>query len=89
MKFVVVVTAFQWYLLVAMSESKFTKWLRQQHQREDIIGDFARDIFWAKSAPKHSNDPKVWRGYVKLRRLSFLLSGFEEAWKEYLTSKSE
>ena len=62
---------------------KFYEWLRHQHLREDRVGDLARDVFWDKSAPKTSEDPKTWRAYAKKRGLPFLVLGFEQAWNEF------
>jgi uncharacterized protein YozE (UPF0346 family) len=62
---------------------KFYEWLRYQRHREDGVGDFARDVFWDREAPKDSEDPETWRAYAKKRGLPFILASFEQAWQEF------
>jgi len=61
----------------------FYSWLRHQRNREDTVGDFARDVFWDSQAPRTSNEHKDWRRFIGVRRLPRLYRGFEQAWKEY------
>ena len=63
--------------------AQFYEWLRYQRDREDRVGDFARDTFWDTDAPRGSDDPDVWRKYVAWRGVPFLRAGFEQSWAEF------
>lgn len=61
----------------------FYEWLRRQRNREDVVGDFARDVFWDSQAPRTSNNYSEWHRFIEIRRLPRLYNGFEAAWNEY------
>jgi uncharacterized protein YozE (UPF0346 family) len=62
---------------------EFYEWLRRQHQRTDVVGDFVRFVFWDRDVPKKTDDPNKWRDYCRGRSYPFLVAGFEQSWMEY------
>lgn len=62
---------------------QFYVWLRYQREREDVIGDLARYVFWDREAPKQSSNPEVWRYYCRRKAYPFMVNGFEIAWRVY------
>jgi len=67
----------------------FYHWLRYQREREDTVGDFARDVFWDCQAPRTSNERTDWKRFIEIRRLPRLYNGFKQAWQEYVERKKE
>ena len=67
----------------------FYSWLRLQRNREDAVGDFARDVFWDSQAPRTSCTKEDWERFMAIRRLPRLYNGFEQAWSEYLTGDDD
>ncbi|MCT4625678.1 hypothetical protein [Halodesulfovibrio sp.] len=77
----------------------FKQWLKKQQDRNDSVGDFARDAFWAEgktnkreayrdhpSYPKRATEKKEWVQFLsKLQSGNRLevLKTFEVAWAEY------
>lgn len=57
----------------------FCYWLEKQINRDDPVGDLARDAQRDSDAPKHSNAFTIWQDYLNSR---FACDGAMDALKE-------
>lgn len=66
-----------------MQNKTFNKWLREQEDRDDPVGDLARDVSRdSRRVPR--NNHVAWRTFLWYGGASeAALQAFELAWKEY------
>ena len=72
------------------ARSEFHRWLLTLVDRNDPIGDLARDVRGDRRFPSSETSHDKIRGYVKYRALaSEVVDAFDDAWREYCTSKGD
>ncbi|WBS02380.1 YozE family protein [Pseudoduganella sp. SL102] len=66
----------------------FRQWLRTQKNRDDIVGDLARDVLDDSKAPSGRLSKGEWRDYLGGR--DHLVNALDEAWAQFaaLTAKN-
>jgi uncharacterized protein YozE (UPF0346 family) len=65
-------------------ENSFYKWLNKQSDRDDIIGDLAKDVERARNIPQDSNDIEIWRSHLRRNAAcQEAIEALHEAWAEY------
>lgn len=64
----------------------FYAWLMKQTERDDMVGDLAREIFRAKYTPPENSYLKTWKGFLSTRG-KFALKQFYQAAGEYMTEE--
>ncbi len=67
-----------------MKES-FCSWLSKQTDRDDPIGDLARDVRDDSSRPHGNSGYRKWFGHIRIRSYSnsLVMDAFRKAWREY------
>lgn len=70
-------------------KTKFLTWLFQQANRDDFVGDLAKDVKRFKNHPHGNSGYSVWLEHVSLHsnRNREVIEAFEEAWKQYEASQ--
>lgn len=68
----------------------FYRWLQGQTDRDDVVGDIARDVMRDESAPKLYNTFDRWFRYVSAKSHSEdVLEALGDAWKEFRPQDEE
>ncbi|MBF5039878.1 hypothetical protein INP77_10285 [Methylophilus sp. 13] len=64
--------------------SSFYKWLNKQSNRDDIIGDLAKDLERARNIPQESNDIEIWLSHLRCNgACQEAIEAMHEAWAEF------
>lgn len=67
--------------------ASFGVWLKSQVQRDDVVGDLAKDAANAPARPHNRATKADWRNYLGNRQ--HIVDALEEAWSEFLASKKK
>lgn len=69
------------------SRCPFHRWLGQQLQRNDAVGDLARDVRGDKSFPVSASREALLRYLGAVARTPDVVTAFEDAWREFNSTK--
>lgn len=76
----------------------FLKWLKAQQERDDCVGDLARDFFatkhYIKTGDYRDNIPRDTNNYLAMREYFYskrevVGDSFEMAWREFMVAREE
>ncbi len=72
------------------SKQTFRQWLDKKVQRNDPVGDFARDVQQDSNAPFGDVGKKMWREYLwGMGACSDALQAFSQAWGKYVSKQRQ
>jgi len=69
-----------------MSKKTFYQWIRYQVNRDDMVGDLARDAVRDKKIPKYvkTSHKKIENYLNSINTDNNLIDSFRSAWEEYI-----
>ena len=62
----------------------FASYLKEQVDRDDAVGDFARDMFTKANRPRGKAGYMAWHNFLAEPKFTYLVKrAFKQAWDEY------